>query len=150
LAELQEYELAVVLTPTLTEEQVDAFVENLKTQVEAVGGTDVELDKWGKRRLAYEIQHHHEAYYVFLRFHGARDIPARLNHHLRIAEAVLRHAIVIAPPKQERTEPVVKPPRVEGTFRAPSAVANAAAPAPSPAPAAPEPEPSTPEAPAEE
>jgi small subunit ribosomal protein S6 len=130
----KEYELGVVLSPSLTEEQVDEFVAGIKGQIEAAGGTDVELDKWGKRRLAYEIAHHTEGTYVFFRFHSGPEAPQRLNHHLLIAEPVLRHLLVQAPPKQERTESVVKPPRTEGSFRAPSAVAaSSAAPAGPPA-----------------
>lgn len=122
----KEYEVGVVLKPTLTEEQVEEYLATLKGQIEAAGGHDLTVDKWGKRRLAYEIEHFHEGIYIFLRFHAATDAPERLKHHLLIADPVIRHIIVVAPPKQERAEGAVKPPRAETSFRAPSAVTNAA------------------------
>jgi small subunit ribosomal protein S6 len=118
----REYEVGVVLKPTLTDEDVQEFVRTFHGHIEAAGGRDVKVDRWGKRRLAYEIQHFHEGIYVFFRFFAPPSAPEALKHHLLIADAVIRHIIVLAPLKQEAGAEAVKPPRTEGSFRAPSQV----------------------------
>jgi small subunit ribosomal protein S6 len=116
----------VVLRPTLGDDDVNAFLEALQGRIEAAGGRDVKVDRWGKRRLAYEIEHLHEGIYVFFRFFAPPGAPEALKHYLLIAEPVIRHIVVLAPPKQETSAGTVKPPRTEGSFRAPSAVEAAA------------------------
>jgi len=52
------------------------------------------LETWGKRRLAYEIQHHAEGYYFFYRFRGQDRVVNELDRQLRIDESVIRHMVV--------------------------------------------------------
>jgi small subunit ribosomal protein S6 len=130
---IKEYEAAVVLHPSLSEEQLEAQVAAIQKLIETNGGHDIEIDRWGRRRLAYEIQHVHDGYYVFFRFRSGPETPGPVNHGLRLNEAVIRHIVVIAPPKQEHVEPVVKPvSREEGSFRPPAPPSSRPEPAPVP------------------
>jgi small subunit ribosomal protein S6 len=69
------------------------------------GGTLSEIDNWGKRGLAYEIEDHREGFYHFYRFKGDTAILDELNRQLRIDENVIRHMIVRDEHKSA-TEPV--------------------------------------------
>ncbi len=94
---MRAYEAVLVLAPTLDEDGVTALIARATQAVEQNGGHVTSVDRWGKRRLAYDIQHHKEAWYVLLRL----DAPtaggtAELEHVCRISEDVLRHLVVQA------------------------------------------------------
>ena len=125
-AEIRAYEAVVVLRPTLDEDQIQAFLDRAAQAVHAKGGTVTAVERWGKRRLAYEIQHQREAHYVLLRFRAPSvGGISELDHLCRIHEDVLRHLIVL---EQEGARAAPKP--------EPSKAEEPAAQAPSPAPAA--------------
>lgn len=65
---MNKYELAVVVSAKLEDEQRAEVVEKCKALVERFGGTITEVDDWGKKKLAYEIQKMKEAFYYFIRF----------------------------------------------------------------------------------
>ena len=60
---MNKYELAVVLSAKIEDEDRAAVIEKVKAQIERFGGTVTEVDEWGKRRLAYEIQKMREGFY---------------------------------------------------------------------------------------
>ena len=64
---MNNYELGVILRPTLSEEEVNSAVEKLKNFIEERGEV-VKVDLWGRRKLAYPIQKYQEGYYVFFNF----------------------------------------------------------------------------------
>ena len=53
-----------------------------------------EVEEWGKKRLAYEIQHMREAYYYFIQFEADATAPAEIESHMRIMDNVLRYLVV--------------------------------------------------------
>lgn len=87
------YEVAVILNPTLGEEDTAALVTKFKSMAEA-RGTVAEVDEWGKRRLAYPINDLNEGYYVFMTFTADVAFPAELDRVLRITDGVIRSMIV--------------------------------------------------------
>ena len=94
---MRPYEVMVILEPGLEESQVQQLI-NRSTEVLTKGsGTVNRVEKWGKRRLAYEINHRTEGYYVL--FDVTSDIPPmdELGRALRLADEVLRHKIVRIP-----------------------------------------------------
>lgn len=95
---MQEYELGVVVRPTLNEEAVQVIVEKLKSTVVNQGGTVHSVDFWGKRRLAYPIDKQKEGYYIFLRFSLSPRNVAEVSRVARYTEDILRHILV----KEER------------------------------------------------
>lgn len=99
---LRAYEVVIVLSPALEEEAVVAFLDRVKQAIEGTGGSVEGVDRWGRRRLAYEINDQTEGQYVLARFQAeSRSGTSELEHLCRISEPVLRHLIVV----REETEP---------------------------------------------
>jgi small subunit ribosomal protein S6 len=84
----------VVLKPDQEEEVLNGTVERLSAVVTGQGGTLSEVNRWGKRRLAYEIGGFREGYYLLLKFQGEAGVPAELERVLKLSEDVLRHLVV--------------------------------------------------------
>lgn len=91
---MQNYELGVVLRPTLSEEAVQGVVEKLKNTIVNQGGVIHDVDFWGKRKLAYPIDKQKEGYYVFLRFALSPRNVAEVSRVARYTEDILRHILV--------------------------------------------------------
>lgn len=91
---MQEYELGIIVRPTLTEEVVQSVVEKLKSIVVGQGGVVNSVDFWGKRKLAYPIEKHTEGYYVFLRFTLPPQNVAEVSRVARYTEDIIRHTLV--------------------------------------------------------
>lgn len=91
---MKKYETLFVLNPNLTEEEVKAVEEKVKEVIVNGGGVVENVDEWGKRRLAYEIDHINEGYYVLINFNAGPDLPKELDRILRISDKVIRHIVV--------------------------------------------------------
>jgi small subunit ribosomal protein S6 len=91
---LKDYECAVIFAPTTNGEDLETATKKYSDVITSRGGELSELDNWGKRTLAYEINYHREGFYYFYRFKGGNDIITELNRQLRIDERVIRHMIV--------------------------------------------------------
>ncbi len=89
----EKYEVLYVLNPNLTEEETQAIVEKCKTLIEQNGTVD-EMEEWGKRKLAYEINDLTDGDYTLINFHADPTQIAALDRVLRITDAVGRHMIV--------------------------------------------------------
>ncbi|MDR0293389.1 MAG: 30S ribosomal protein S6 [Oscillospiraceae bacterium] len=87
------YETVFILSPALSEEATAAAVEKFKALIEQ-NGTLGEIDEWGKRRLAYEIDDQAEGYYTLISFESPPDFPAELDRVYRITDGVLRSLII--------------------------------------------------------
>ena len=68
--------------------------EKVKEYITRFGGTVTNVDEWGKKRLAYEIQKMREGYYYFIHFEADATAPAELEARLRIMDNVLRYLCV--------------------------------------------------------
>ena len=91
---MNKYELAVVLTTKIEDEERAASIEKIKEVIARFGGVVTNVDELGKKRLAYEIQKMKEGYYYFIQFEGETTVPAELEERLRIEETVLRFLCV--------------------------------------------------------
>ena len=91
---MNKYELAVILNVNLEEEARTATIEKVKGYITRFGGTVTEVDDWGKKRLAYEIQKMKEGYYYFIQFDGNAECPAKIEAKVRIMESVIRYLCV--------------------------------------------------------
>ena len=91
---MNKYELAVVVSANIEDEERAAVVDKCKALIERFGGTITEVDDWGKKRLAYEIQKMKEGYYYFIQFDGNADSPAQIEANVRIMESVIRYLCV--------------------------------------------------------
>ena len=88
------YEAMVVFSISAGEENVKNLVEKFKTLIEN-NGTMEEVNEWGKRKLAYEIDDQTEGYYVLYTFESKPDFPAELERVLKITEGVMRSMVTV-------------------------------------------------------
>jgi small subunit ribosomal protein S6 len=91
---MNKYELAVVLNVKLEDEERAETIEKVKGYITRFGGTVSDVDEWGKKRLAYEIQKMKEGFYYFIHFEGDSNTPNELEAHIRIMEPVIRYLCV--------------------------------------------------------
>mgnify|MGYP005951655513 CR=1 FL=1 len=91
---MNKYELAVVLSAKLEEEERAAAIEKVQGYITRYNGVVTNVDDWGKKRLAYEIQKSKEAYYYFIQFDANAEAPAQIEASVRIMESVLRYLCV--------------------------------------------------------
>jgi small subunit ribosomal protein S6 len=88
------YEELFIVKPDAPEEEVNAFVEQLKTQLTAAGATVDKVDLWGKRRLAYKVDKYREGSYVLFQFTAGPETVKELERRLRVSDVVLKFLTV--------------------------------------------------------
>ena len=91
---MNKYELAVVVSAKIEDEERAAVVDRCKALIERFGGTITNVDDWGKKRLAYEIQKMREGFYYFIQFDAETSVPAEIESRVRIMDNVLRYLVV--------------------------------------------------------
>lgn len=91
---MNKYELVLVVNAKIEDDARAAVVDKAKAYVERFGGTVTEVEDWGKKKLAYEIQHMKEGFYYFIQFEAAAEAPAEIERRVRIMENVLRYLVV--------------------------------------------------------
>ena len=91
---MNKYELALVVSAKVEDEVRNATVEKAKEYITSLGGTITNVDEWGKKKLAYEIQHMTEAFYYFIQFDAEGTVPAEIEQDVRIMDNVLRFLCV--------------------------------------------------------
>ena len=91
---MNKYELALVVSAKLEDETRDAVVEKAKSYITRYNGVITEVEEWGKKKLAYDVQKMSEAFYYFIQFDAASDAPAKLEQDVRIMDNVLRFLCV--------------------------------------------------------
>lgn len=91
---MNKYELALVVNAKIEDDARAAVVEQAKEYIARLGGTVTEVEEWGKKRLAYEIQKMKEGFYYFIKFDAEASVPAELESRVRIMENVLRYLCV--------------------------------------------------------
>ena len=92
--QLCNYELIYIIHPEADEENCEATVENVGRFITGKGGVVSEIERWGKRRLAYPIKQFGEGTYVLTRFQIQPEYNTELETNLRISEDVIRHLLV--------------------------------------------------------
>ena len=91
---MSKYELAVIVSAKLEEEERANVVEKVKALIERFNGNLTDVDEWGKKRLAYEIQKMKEAYYYFIHFESDAETPSEIEQRIRIMDNVIRFLCV--------------------------------------------------------
>ncbi len=91
---MSKYELAVVVNAKIEDDERAAVVDKCKALIERFGGTITNVDDWGKKRLAYEIQKMKEGFYYFIQFDAPTTAPAEIESRIRIMDNVLRYLVV--------------------------------------------------------
>ncbi|MCR4867536.1 MAG: 30S ribosomal protein S6 [Lachnospiraceae bacterium] len=95
---MSNYELCVVLNAKIEDDERAAALEKVKDYITRFGGTVTEVEEWGKKRFAYDVQKMKEGFYYFVRFEAEKTAPLEIENRVRIMENVLRYLCV----KQEK------------------------------------------------
>lgn len=91
---MNKYELAVVVSAKVEDDERAAIIDKCKALIERFGGTITNVDEWGKKRLAYEVQKMKEAFYYFIQFDAESTVPAEIENRVRIMDNVIRFLVV--------------------------------------------------------
>ena len=91
---MNKYELALVVSAKIEDDARAAVVEKAKDYITRAGGTVTEVEEWGKKRLAYEVQKMNEGYYYFIQFDAESTAPALIEQDVRIMDNILRFLCV--------------------------------------------------------
>ena len=91
---MMKYELALVLSAKIEDEERAAMVEKVQAMITTAGAAITNVDEWGKKQLAYEIQKMKEGFYYFVHFEAEAAVPGEIEQRMRIMDNVLRYLIV--------------------------------------------------------
>ena len=91
---MRNYESMIILEPALEAEAIDNLIARFSDLVDKNGGKVENVNKWGKRRLAYQIGQNTDGYYVVLTLQGENQTVNELDRILKITDGVIRHMII--------------------------------------------------------
>jgi len=100
----RDYELGFILNPEVSEEQTSAIMERIEKIVKNYDGQVVKVNQWGRRRLAYPIEHHRDGNYVFIDMILTPETVLELDRTLKVSEEVMRHLVKRRDPKAVQKE----------------------------------------------
>jgi small subunit ribosomal protein S6 len=152
---MRVYEELFIVKPDTAEEDVDSFVEQLKTLITNGKGTIDKVDNWGVRKLAYRVSKYAEGRYILIQFSSSPDAVKEIERRLRVTDSVIKFITVRIDEKQKKIDKRKKAREKRAARRPAPQVAAPAAPAAIPgepgvvhaAPGAPAPEHPAPAAP---
>jgi len=91
---MRRYETIFIASPTLTDEQSDELVKQFEGIIAEQGGELLKTDKWGRKRLAYEVQKFSEGYYTLFEMNAGPHLIAELERRFRNNDAVIKYLSV--------------------------------------------------------
>lgn len=126
---MKPYEVMFILDPvTVPDDAVDSHIERVTNLIVQQGGKVTGIDKWGRRRFAYEIKGRTEGYYVVMTFKASAEGVAELSRVLRITDNVVRHLVVrLREEPKPTTEQSVAAPEAESAGQEPATQTDAQA-----------------------
>jgi small subunit ribosomal protein S6 len=92
--QLCDYELVLIINPEVAEERYNTIIENVNRFITERGGVISEVERWGKKKLAYPIKRFVEGNYALSRFKAKPASSRELEANLRISEDIMRHLLV--------------------------------------------------------
>ena len=91
---MNKYELALVVSAKIEDDARAAVVAKAQEYVTRAGGAVSEVEEWGKKKLAYDVQKQSEGFYYFIQFEAESNVPAVVEQDVRIMDNVLRFLCV--------------------------------------------------------
>ena len=101
---MNKYELALVVSAKIEDDARAAVVAKAQEYVTRAGGAVSEVEEWGKKKLAYDVQKQSEGFYYFIQFEAESNVPAIVEQDVRIMDNVLRFLCVRKDEAQNRGE----------------------------------------------
>ena len=94
---MRPYEVMIILNAALEEDAIRAQIDRAQEIIRANGGTPNRVDRWGKRRFAYEVKHQWEGFYVLIEATAEPIAMSELDRALHLADEVVRHKVIRLP-----------------------------------------------------
>jgi len=91
---MRVYEELFIVRPDATEEEIDAYIEQVSTTITAGGGTVEKVEKWGVRKLAYRVNKRNEGFYVLIVFNAGAEVAKEVERRMRMTEFVMKFITV--------------------------------------------------------
>lgn len=91
---MKKYETMFILNSDINEDEINSVIDKIKSIIVNSNGEIENVDLWGKKRLAYEINKRNEGYFVLIDFVSDENFPKELDRNFRIMDVVIRHIIV--------------------------------------------------------
>ena len=91
---MSSYELVLIISPEVTDEEMPDFITKLSELVNKAGGSVDEINQWGKKQLAYPIKRATEGNYVLTKLKLTPDLTKELEANLRLSGKILRHLLI--------------------------------------------------------
>jgi len=101
---MRVYEELFIVKPDTAEEDVDSFVEQLKTLITSAKGTIDKVDNWGVRKLAYRVSKYAEGRYILIQFSSSPDAVKEIERRLRVTDSVIKFITVRIDEKQKKID----------------------------------------------
>ena len=94
---MRPYEVMIILDAALEEDVIRAQIDKAQEIIRSNGGEPTRVDRWGKRRFAYEVKHQWEGYYVLIEATAEPIAMSELDRALHLADEVIRHKVIRLP-----------------------------------------------------
>jgi len=91
---LRDYEMVMIISPEVPEEDLDAVIDKVSDLIVSKGGEMGQVDRWGKKKMAFPIERFKEGNYVLSKFKFEPGMTAELESDINISETILRHMLI--------------------------------------------------------
>ena len=107
---MNQYETIIIIDPNVEEENIEGIIDEVQNLISGSGGEEIKVDKWGKRRLAYEVQGNRDGIYVLIDYMAESEFIRRLARYCGLTEQIIKYMTVRAenlPEPEEEIKTVV-------------------------------------------
>ena len=94
---MRPYEIPIIFDASLEEEAIRSVLDRVTATITSNGGNPGRIERWGRRRLAYELDHRWDGYYVLMEATASPEAIAEVHRVLSLADEVLRHKVIRLP-----------------------------------------------------
>jgi len=91
---MHQYEIALIIRPEVEEEAQQAIIEQLSGLLTAEGGQVTQVEKWGRRQLAYPIKRVSDGYYYFIQGQFPSSVLPEVNRSIKLSDNIVRHMVI--------------------------------------------------------
>ncbi len=93
---MNKYETIIIINPNIEAQSIEGIIQNVQNLISDNSGQITKVDKWGKRRLAYEVKNNKEGYYVLLNYMANSQFIQKISQYCSLAEEIIKYMTVRA------------------------------------------------------